>query len=109
MLYIDHTDTRRIGFCYWQVGNYKTISKIAAIEHAKGDISKVKYYWMDDVWDRVGTQEPSASWNELLRIRCQQLRDRYNHLALMYSGGWDSHTALMAFVDNNIKLDEIIV
>ena len=110
MLYIDHTDPRRIGYCYWQVGDYKTINKFAAIERAGGDISKVKFYWMDDVWHNVdSTVEPSASWADLMKIRAWQLRDRYEYVALLYSGGWDSHTVLMAYINNNIPLDEIVI
>jgi hypothetical protein len=110
MLRIDHTDPKRIGYCYWQVGDYKTISKFAALERAGGDISKVKFYWMDDTWDRMDmTKEPTLTWDELLRIRAWQLRDRYQHVALLYSGGWDSSTVLMTFVKNKIPLDEIIL
>ena len=107
---INHSDTARIGHTYWQVDNFKTISKIAALERAGGDIKKVRFHWMDETWDQQDwTQEPQTSWAELLRMRVWQLRDRYDHLALFYSGGWDSHTALMAFIDNKVPLDEIII
>ena len=109
MFKVDHEDPRRIGFCHWQVGNYRTISKVAAFERANGDISKIKFHWMDDVWDSMDLKEPALSWQDLLKIRATQLRERFKHVALMYSGGWDSHTALMSFVDNNIKLDEIVI
>ena len=95
---------------YWQVGNFKTISKVLAIEKAGGDISKVSFHWLDDLWNRVDlTKEPSQSWDELLCIRAQQLRNQYDHVSLLYSGGWDSHTTLMAFINNKIHLDEIMI
>jgi hypothetical protein len=110
MFNIDHTDSELLGYIYWQVGDYKTISKIAALEKAGGDISKVQFHWMDDTWSKTDmTKEPLLSWNDLLKLRAQQLRDTYSHVILCYSGGWDSHTALMSFVDNNILLDEIIL
>lgn len=110
MLNINHADPGRIGHTYWSVGDFKTISKVAAIERAGGDISKVKYHCMDDTWDRMDiTKEPTTPWADLLRMRCWQLRDKYEHIYLLYSGGWDSHTALMAFVDNNVPLDYIVV
>jgi hypothetical protein len=106
----DHLDPRRIGHTYWTVGDFKTISKIAALERAGGDINKIKFHCMDDLWDRVeSTVEPTLSWEELLKIRAWQLRDKYSYLALSYSGGWDSTTALMSFVRNNVQLDEIII
>jgi hypothetical protein len=107
---IDVNDPKRIGYCYWQVGDFKTISKVTALEKAGGDISKVKFYWLDDVWDKMDlTKEPTLSWDDLLKIRCWQLRDKYQYLVLCYSGGWDSSTALSAFVSNNIPIDEILI
>ena len=110
MLNLNHSDPSRIGHTYWQVGDFKTISKVAALERANGDINKVKFYWMDDTWDTVDwTKEPTTSWDDLLRIRGWQLRNKFEHLALFYSGGWDSHTVLMTFVNNKIPLDEIVI
>jgi hypothetical protein len=92
------------------VGDYKTISKVAALERAGGDFSKVKFHMMDDTWDKVDvTKDPTMSWHDLLKFRAWQLRDKYQHVYLLYSGGWDSHTALMAFVDNGVPLDGIVV
>lgn len=46
---------------------------------------------------------------DLYKRRAQQLRDTYDYVILAYSGGADSQTILDAFLDNNIKLDEIWV
>lgn len=105
-----HSDASMVGHTYWQVGNFKTISKIAAIEKAGGDITKVQFSWMENTWDQTNWgEEPALSWDDLLKIRCQQLRNKYDYLSLMYSGGWDSHTILMAFVRHKIPLDELII
>jgi hypothetical protein len=110
LLNINHTDPVRVGHSYWQVGEFKTINKIAAIERAGGDISKVKFQCMDDTWSRFdGFAEPTESWEELMKRRAWQLRDKYKHLAILYSGGWDSHTVLMTYINNNIPVDEIII
>ena len=109
MLNIDHTDPQRIGHTYWSVGDYKTINKIAAFERANGDATQIKFHVMDDAWSKIDTsKEPETSWEDLLKLRAWQLRNRYKHVALMYSGGWDSHTVLMTFVKNRIPLDEIV-
>ena len=85
MFTIDHTDSELLGHIYWQVGNYKTISKIAALEKAGGDISKVQFHWMDDTWSKTDmTKEPTLSWDTLLKIRAQQLRDMYSHVILSF-------------------------
>jgi len=54
------------------------------------------------------TVEPNESILELYRQRAQQLRDKYDYIALFWSGGADSETVLRSFLDNNIKLDEIV-
>lgn len=46
---------------------------------------------------------------ELYKRRAQQLRDNNDYVILAYSGGADSQTILDAFLDNDIKLDEIWV
>jgi hypothetical protein len=46
---------------------------------------------------------------ELYKRRAQQLRDTNDYVILAFSGGADSQTILDAFLDNNIKLDEIWV
>lgn len=95
---------------YYLVNGQKTHSRIKALEMADGDIGRIYWYSMDHVWAGCDwTQNPSLSWRELLRIRCQQLRDKYSYLSLWYSSGYDSHTILMAFLENGIPLDEIII
>jgi hypothetical protein len=110
LLQTNPNELTRIGNCYYQIGNFKTLSKVLALEKANGDSSQVRFHWMDDTWDRINmSQEPATTWDELLRLRAWQLREQYSHVGLFYSGGWDSHTALMAFVKNNIPLDEILL
>lgn len=109
--FLNHRDPRLLaGDIYWQVDDYCTVSKVAAFERAQGDISRVQFSFMENAWRELDyTQEPTQSWEDLLRIRCQRLREKFHHLALMYSGGWDSHTILLSFIRNKIPLDEIIV
>jgi hypothetical protein len=52
------------------------------------------------------TVEPTKNILELYRERAQQLRDQYDYIILMFSGGADSRTVLESFVHNGIKLDE---
>lgn len=95
---------------YYIVNGQKVYSKFKAFELAGGDASKIHFYWMEDVWQSVDwTKRPSSTWLELLKKRCQQIRDKYDYVAVWYSSGYDSHTILRSFVDNNILIDEILI
>jgi len=95
---------------FYQVDNQKIYSKIKAIELANGDMSRIHFNWMEDTWSSIDwTAEPTESWQSLLKTRCQQIRDKYDYVALWYSSGYDSHTILRSFVDNNILLDELLI
>lgn len=94
---------------YYSVEGYRTFSKVDAFREAKGNADKVQFHFMESWFKNQDWRRPSASWHELLRQRCQQLRDQYDWLVLWFSGGWDSTTALDAFVRNNIPVDEILI
>jgi hypothetical protein len=55
------------------------------------------------------TIEPQESIEQLIDIRCKQIRDKYSYIKLWFSGGSDSTTVLNGFLRNNIHIDEIIV
>lgn len=62
----------------------------------------------DDVFSKVDWKtEPEASLDNMYCRRAQQLRERYDRVILMYSGGSDSHNVFKTFFNNNIRLDEI--
>jgi len=54
------------------------------------------------------SKEPIESFQELCKLRAQQLRDSYDYIILYHSGGSDSTTVLNSFLRNKIPLDEII-
>jgi len=93
--------------CY-RVGDLKFYSKLQAIEmHTKTGIHP-HWDFNEAVFDSYDwTVEPAESLRELYRARAQQLRDQYDYIVLMYSGGADSHNVLMSFLNNDIKLDEV--
>ena len=95
-------------FGYYRVGNLKFYSKLEAIEmHARTGIHP-HWDFNEAVFDSYDwTVEPQEDILELYRQRAQQLRERYDHIVLIYSGGADSETVLQSFVNNNIRLDEV--
>ena len=93
--------------CY-RVGDLKFYSKLEAMEahqrtgiHPHWDFNEAVFSCYD--W----TREPTDGITELYRRRAQQLRDQYEYIILMYSGGADSETVLQSFINNDIKLDEV--
>ena len=96
---------------YYKSGEQKFANKHQALLHATANsIQEVTYHWFDDVFDnfdrsKVGTY----SLNELYLKRALQLRESYDYLILNYSGGADSWNILKLFLDNNIKLEHIMV
>lgn len=104
------TENPQDKFGFYQCGNLKTYSKLEAIEAETrtghpvkwifNDVSFAKYDW---------STEPKESLNELYRQRAQQLRDNYDYIILVYSSGADSDNILTTFINNDIKLDEVLL
>lgn len=96
-------------FGYYKVGDLKTYSKLEAIEAESRTGLPVRWHFNDEVFGSYDwSVEPVESLDELYRQRAQQLRDNYDYIVLNYSSGADSDNILTAFLDNDIKLDEII-
>jgi hypothetical protein len=95
---------------YYQVGNQVFNYRVRALQEATRINQPVRWVFNEDVFSAMDWQTPlHLSLNEIYRIRAQQLRQKYDYLVLFFSGGADSTVALQTFVNNNIKLDEIVV
>lgn len=95
---------------YYHVDGRRTNSKVEAFILANGDPSKVEWSFMDEFWAKQDwSQEPTDSFEDLLVERAIQIREQSSYVALWLSGGYDSQTILDTFVNNNIKIDEILV
>ena len=100
---------RQDKFGYYTVGAFKTYSKLEAIELANKTSGQLVWHFNDAVFQSLDwTKEPVESIQEIYRRRAQQLRDTYDYLVLWYSGGADCENILNTFLDNDIKLDEIV-
>jgi len=83
---------------------YKTYSLTEAYEFS----NNVKWHFNDEVFSKYDWKvEPVESLFELYKKRCQQIRENYDYIVLMYSSGADSDNILNCFVRNNIKIDEV--
>jgi hypothetical protein len=95
-------------FGFYTVGDFKTYSKLEAIEHSGVAHQPVEWNFNKEIFEKFDwTQEPPGSLEFWYGERARQIRDKYDYFVLWYSGGADSHNALMSFVKNNIFIDEI--
>ena len=95
-------------FGFYQVGNYKTYSKVEAIEmHRRTGIHPHWNFNEFEFSNYNWTVEPTETLEELYARRAQQIRETYDHVVIFYSGGADSGNIVDSFVNNNIHFDEI--
>lgn len=95
---------------HYEVGTEKYLSKIKAILEAERTQKEVKFILYDDVYKKLNWEiEPSQTLEQLYAARAWELRNRYDHLVLHFSGGADSTNILETFIRNNIRLDEIFI
>lgn len=106
-------DADFLTYGYYQVIEFKTFSKFEAWQFARDNsipVTKIKYFYNDDKFAKFDwAVEPTQSINSLYLARALELREKYDYISVMYSGGIDSHMILQTFVENNIKIDEIVV
>ena len=92
----------------YHVGDRAFCSKLEAIMHSRRANQPIDWRYQHDVFQKYNwTQEPPQSLWDLYSERAHQLRDKYDYIMLMYSGGADSNNVLDAFEQNNIPIDEI--
>lgn len=95
-------------FGFYTVGDFKTYSKLEAVEYSGVTKKPVEWNFNKEVFKKFNwTQEPPGSLEFWYGERARQIREKYDYIVLWYSGGADSHNALMSFVKNNIYIDEI--
>lgn len=95
-------------FGYYRIGDFKVFSKVEALELSKLHNQTISWHFNDEVFSAVDwTQEPDLSLAELYTMRARQIRQKYDHVVLFYSGGADSHNMLQSFVTAGVHIDEI--
>jgi hypothetical protein len=83
-------------------------SKIEAIESVQNFGGHITWHFNDEVFSAYDWSKPiTTSIAELYHRRAQQIRERYQKVVVMYSGGYDSHNMLMSFLENGIKVDAV--
>jgi hypothetical protein len=106
MFFTDDVEFTKHG--YYLVNGIKTLSKFEAWQFAKGNFADIQFIYNDDLMSSYDwTAEPTEDIYELYAGRARQLRNDYDHLVLLYSGGIDSHVILETFLQNGLRIDEI--
>jgi hypothetical protein len=96
------------------LGYYKTngqifTDKLSCILEAQKTLSDITWHFNDDVFQKVNWNiEPQLTLDEYYKLRAQQIRDRFDYVIIMCSGGADSTNVLYSFLNNNIRVDEIV-
>jgi len=100
--------TNQIG--YYLVNGKYFINKYEALLYATKYDSTPTFHWFDSAFNNFDNSLlGKIPLDSLYKERAQQLRDKYDYLILNYSGGCDSWNILKIFLDNNIKLDQVMV
>jgi hypothetical protein len=94
---------------YYTVGTKKFYGKVEALIEATKTKEFPIWHYNRNVFDNVKWQEePQTPLRELYRMRAQQLREKYDWIRIEASGGGDSTTALLSFLNNGIHIDEVV-
>jgi len=110
MFTLDHCSFTPDKFGYYQVGDIKTYSKIEALELQKTLGCFPQWNFNNAIYSAQDwTREPQESLWSLYKQRARQIRNSYDYVVLMYSGGSDSQNLLGAWIDEDCKIDEIAI
>lgn len=95
---------------YYAVGSKFFTNKAEALAEASRTAAWPQWHYFDDVWKQQNWTSPAhTNIYALYQSRARQLREKYDYICLSFSGGSDSTTALHAFLDSHIHIDEIMI
>jgi len=96
---------------HYTVGDSWFYSNRDALEASHRTGQPVSWHYYDDVWS---TAHAAGHWRnqslrELYYARARQIREQYDYVAVMFSGGWDSRNIIESFIAQGLRIDDIIV
>lgn len=94
---------------YFRVNDKIIFNQILAQYESFVSKKPIEFVCNDDLYDQMNwLQEPVESLDHLMDQHAFNLRNKYEKLVLLWSGGTDSHTIYNVFKRNNIHIDEIV-
>lgn len=94
---------------YYAVGNKVFADKLAAVLEASQTKETIEWNFNNNVYDKINwTREPDLSLDQYYKIRAQQIRDQYDYVIVLCSGGGDSTNVIWSFLNNGIPVDEVV-
>lgn len=94
---------------YYKVGTDIFVNKILALMKSKEKNIEPEWYFHQDVFNKIDWQsKPRYDIKKLYEERAKRLREKYDRIVLLFSGGIDSTTVLESFLDQGLKIDEIV-
>jgi|TARA_R110000868_G_scaffold92162_2_gene255736 hypothetical protein len=94
----------------YQVGDRFFTYLIDAGDYAVRTNQRVVYNFHDEVFSKIDwRQRIDVNLPTLYAERARQIRDTYDYVIITYSGGADSQNVLDTFLNNDIRIDEIVI
>lgn len=84
-------------------------NKLLAIEENSKSNQPIKFHTCKTYNEYDFSIEPSLTLEQMCKAEAGKLRDDNEEVFIFYSGGSDSHYILKTFIDNNIKIDKIVM
>lgn len=95
---------------YWACSGHYFFNKQECMKFAtaRKDFN-ITFHLFDAAYGSLDwTKEPTYSIDTLYEMRAKQIRDKYDYVIVMFSGGADSGNVLDSFLNNNVHIDEIV-
>jgi hypothetical protein len=94
---------------YYTVGTKVIEDKLAAVLEATRTGAEVEWHFNNEIYDNIDwTVEPELSLDDYYKLRAQQIRDEYDYVVILCSGGGDSTNVVWSFLNNGILVDEVV-
>lgn len=94
---------------FYLVNNIKYTNKIQAVLEAQKTLADITWDFHSSVFEKIDwAVEPNLSLDALYKMRAQQIRNQYDYVIVMSSGGADSTNVIKSFLNNGIHIDEIV-
>ena len=94
---------------YYTVNEKPFYKKLDALLFANTTLADVNWHFNDATYNKQNWSiEPTVSLSDIYKARAQQIRDQYDYVIVMVSGGADSTNVIYSFLKNGIHVDEVI-